>query len=286
MEPGECEALISKANLGSNAAIIELLQAMRTHKIHQPELALLHGGRVLSTAQGTLGTDLWTVIEQVFLAALELGATEWQDYCLKRLTKKFPSSMRVERLRGLKAESNAEWDKATEIYQQMLKDKPEDTIVKKRLIAMHKQRGNITEAISEMNSYLDTFCLDAEMWHELGELYMDVGSLSRAVFCFEELLLSNPRSMYHILTYAELLYSTGDYELSRKYFSLSTYLDGNCLRGLWGVYSCSLMLAEREKQKEKMEELQKMTLSRIRAVYKSVSGSHGKVAIAMLEDAS
>ena len=59
--------------------------------------------------------------------------------------------------------------------------------------------------------------------------------LQRAVFCFEELLVHNPRSMscareswqlgeaacehsirYNILTYAELLYSTGDLETSRK----------------------------------------------------------------------
>jgi|EP00927_Polykrikos_kofoidii_P009758 tetratricopeptide (TPR) repeat protein len=285
MEPGEYEALISKANLGNSAAAVDLLQAMRTHKIHQPEIALLHGGRLLGTYQRQLGTEVWTVMEQVFLAASELGATEWREYCLKRLTKKFPSSMRVERLKGLNAESSEDWDSATQVYQQILKDKPEDTIVKKRLIAIHKQQGNITDAISEINSYLDTFCLDAEMWHELGELYMDVGSLSRAVFCFEELLLSNPRSMYHILTYAELLYSTGDYELSRKYFSLSTYLDGNCLRGLWGMYACNLMLAEKEKHKEKIEELQKMTLSRLNAIYKSLGASHGKVAISMLENA-
>lgn len=285
MEPGEYEVLVAKANAGNSAVAIELLQAMRTHKIHQPELTLIHGGRLLGNSQRKLGSEVWTVMEQVCLAALELGASDWRDYCLQKLTKKFPSSTRVERLKGLEAESREDWEGAKGIYQKILKDKPEDTIVRKRLIAIYKQRGLIPEAITEINSYLDMFCLDAEMWHELAELYLEAGSLSRAVFCFEELMMSNPRSMYHILTYAELLYSTTDYELSRKYFSLSTYLDASCLRGLWGLYACNLMLADKEKQKEKLEELQKLTLERIRAVYKSLGGaSHGKVAITMLMD--
>merc|ERR1712050_40188 len=104
-------------------------------------------------------------MEQVFLAAVELGADDWRDYCLKSLTRKFPSSVRVERLKGIFQESMGDWAQAKETYENLLKDKPEDTATQKRLIAMHKQRGKNTEAVEEMIKYLDTFSTDVEVWH-------------------------------------------------------------------------------------------------------------------------
>jgi len=246
----------------------------------------------LGSCPRKLGNEIWTVLEQVFLASVELGTSEWQDYCLNKLSNKFPNSVRVNRLRGIRFESQEKWDEAKKIYTKIIEDTPEEAISRKRLIAMHKQRGKTSEAIEEINKYLETFSVDAEVWHELAELYIESGSLSRAVFCFEELITSNPRSMYHILTYAELLYSTGiektstsDYEkleLSRKYFSLAAYLDGTCLRALWGLWAAHLALAEKEKNKEKMDELHQQGIKRLQIAYKGVGSSHGQLAIAML----
>eukprot|EP00442_Polarella_glacialis_P005227 CAMPEP_0115108876 /NCGR_PEP_ID=MMETSP0227-20121206/38296_1 /TAXON_ID=89957 /ORGANISM="Polarella glacialis, Strain CCMP 1383" /LENGTH=287 /DNA_ID=CAMNT_0002507317 /DNA_START=56 /DNA_END=919 /DNA_ORIENTATION=- len=278
MEPGEYDTMVARAS-GSSSAATELLQFMRIHKIHQPELALMHGGRILKG--GGLGDEKWTVMEQVFLAAAELGSAEWRDYCLKQLTTKFPSSLRVERLKGIQKESLAEWTEAKKIYKKILEDKPEDTVTLKRLIAMSKQSGKVTEAIEATNTYLETFATDTEVWHELAELYIEAGLLQRAVFCFEELMVANPRSMYHILTYAELLYSTGDFELSRKYYSLASFLDENNLRALWGLTAVNMALAEKDKGNEKMAQLQGFTVERLRKAYKNV-GPHGKVALTVL----
>merc|ERR1719323_2727838 len=202
-------------------------------------------------------------MEQVFLAAVELGQDDWRDYCLNRLMKKFPSSTRVERLKGIYQESRGDWSEAKKIYDKLLKDKPEDTVTHKRLIAMHKQRGRLSEAVDAINSYLDTFSTDTDVWHELAELYIESGSLQRAAFCFEELLVSNPRSLYHVLTYAELLYSTGELELSRKYFSLAAYLDGSCLRALWGLVAVNSALADRNRDNEKLVQLQTFAIDRL-----------------------
>ncbi|CAE7299402.1 emc2-a [Symbiodinium microadriaticum] len=243
---------------------------MRTHKIHQPELVLLHGARLLKGSVRALGNEVWTVMEQTFLAAAELGCDQWRDYCLKELTKKFPSSLRVERLKGIEKESLADWKEAEKIYQKILAAKPEDTVTHKRLIAMYKQSGKVPEAIESINTYLETFSTDSEVWHELGELYVESGMLQRAVFCFEELIVHNPRSMYNILTYAELLYSTGDLETSRKYFSLAAYLDGANLRALWGLVACNMALMEKDKTREKskqLQELQKFTVQRLRSAH-------------------
>mmetsp|Transcript_35909 Transcript_35909/g.63719 ORF Transcript_35909/g.63719 Transcript_35909/m.63719 type:complete len:156 (+) Transcript_35909:172-639(+) len=149
---------------------------------------------------------------------------------------------------------------------------------------MYKQSGKVPEAIESINTYLDTFSTDSEVWHELGELYIESGMLQRAVFCFEELIVHNPRSMYNILTYAELLYSTGDLETSRKYFSLAAYLDSANLRALWGLLACNMALMEKDKTREKskqLQELQKFTVQRLRTAYKGC-GAHGKPALNLL----
>lgn len=282
MEPGEYEGMVAKASTGFTGAV-DLLQFMRTHKVHQPELILVHGGELLCKYPRKLGNELWTVMEQVFLAACIAGHTQWRDYCLGKLTKQWPNSHRVERLKGIHKESCGNYDEAKQLYNKILADKPEDTVTRKRLIAIHKQRGETSKAVEAINQYLEVFSTDSEVWHELAELYIEAGSLTRAQYCFEELMLSNPRSMYHILTYAELLYSVGDYELARKYFSLASYLDGSSLRALWGLLAVNMALAEKDKQNDKLLQMQVFCNDRLKNLYKS-AGAHGKIAIAMLKD--
>lgn len=284
MEPGEYEGIVAKASQGGFAAAIELLQFMRIHRMRQPELALVHGGALLTKFRNKMEKgELWTVMEQVFLAACDAGHNEWRDYCLQQLVKKWPKSIRVERLKGIYQESVEDYAEAKNIYTNIINEKPEDTITRKRLIAMEKQHGKLDSAIEACNSYLEVFSTDADVWHELAELYIEACSLSRAVYCFEELVLSNPRSMYHILTYAELLYSTGDYELSRKYFCLAAYLDGACLRALWGLCAVNMALAEKDKSSEKLVQMQNLAIERLRGVYKGIGG-HGQLAISMLKE--
>jgi len=118
MEPGEYDGLVARASGGGYTAAVELLQFMRTHKVHQPELVMVHGGALISSHQRKLGSELWTVMEQVFLASAELGLGEWRDYCLGKLVKKFPTSVRVERLKGIYQESIDDYAEAKKDLQQ------------------------------------------------------------------------------------------------------------------------------------------------------------------------
>lgn len=282
MEPGEFDGLVAKAAAGSTQGAVNLLQFMRCHKIKQPELVVLHGSKLLRSPNG-LGQDVWTVLEQVFFAAVELGMSEWRDYCINKLTKKFPKSLRVERLKGLQLESKQDWAEARTVYNKILAEKPEDTACAKRIMAILKQQGKQQEAIEAMVTYLDIHSTDHEVWHELAELYIEAGALQRAVYCFEELMVSNPRSIYHIITYAELLYSTGDFELSRKYYSLACYIDGSNLRALWGLLAVNMALDARDKANgnDKVLQTQTFTVDKLKAAY-SVKGSHVKVTLALL----
>lgn len=282
MDPGEYEGLIARAGHSTNGAI-DLLQAMRVHKMRQPELVVQHGSRLLTGAPRRLGNDVWTVMEQVFLAAVEIGADDWRDYCFKALTKQFPASTRVERLKGILLESEGKTAEAKKTYQAILTEKPEDMLTHKRLIALVKGKGKMTEAVEELNKYLDVFSTDAEAWHELAAIYIDAGSMQRAIYCWEELLVNNKRSLYHILTYAELMYSVGDFEVSRKYYSMACYLDGegNCPRALWGLLAVNMALAEKDKGNEKMGQLHTFTIERLKKLYAG-KGAHGKVALSLL----
>ena len=48
---------------------------------------------------------------------------------------------------------------------------------------------------------------DGEAWHELSDLYLKVGEYSKAAFCVEELLLSNPHDAIYFTRYAEIRYT-------------------------------------------------------------------------------
>jgi len=271
---------VAKAPTSSGAAL-ELLLAMRQHKIRQPELVMMHGGRLLNGSHRKLGNDVWTVLEQVGMAAADLGLDGWRDYCLQKLSHQFPGSVRVERLKGICQESDGKFAEAKKTYFGILTDKPEDTAAQKRLISHLKSRGKNSEAIEEINRYLDQFSTDVEAWHELGELYIECGSLQRAIFCFEELLVQNKRSLYNILTYAELMYSTGDFDTSRKYYCMACYLDGTCLRALWGLLAVNMALAAKDKGNDKMAQLQTFTIDRLKKTYAGKS-EHSKAAISLI----
>ena len=40
--------------------------------------------------------------------------------------------------------------------------------------------------------------MDKEVWHELSELYLQDGLLTKAAYCLEDVLLQDPRNMYVI----------------------------------------------------------------------------------------
>jgi len=202
---------------------------------------------MLSKYSAKLGDELWSVLESVLLNAVEYRQTEWITYCIERLKNQFPKSRRVKRLLGMIREAMGDWESALNIYASILEEVPEDGATRKRVIAVHKCQGNTAKCADLLNKHLEEFVMDAEAWHELGHLYIVECQMSRALFCFEELLLHDPNKLYCVLTYAELLGSTGDVENCRKYYSFALSIDPNCLRALWGI----LMISDNQKPSTK-----------------------------------
>ncbi|CEM11632.1 unnamed protein product [Vitrella brassicaformis CCMP3155] len=210
----------------------KLKERMSTRR---PDEILRYGSQLLRRYSNRLHDELYTILEHVLLAACDMGHRQWIDYCMSALRSKFAGSIRLRRLEGMVKEAQGDYQGAKQIYQKILEEKPEDMLTRKRFIALYKGQRRMAECVDYLNKYLEEFVTDTEAWHELGEIYISDNCLSKATFCFEELVMYDHRNPYYVITYAELLYATGEYELSRKYYCFALEMDDRNTRALWGI---------------------------------------------------
>eukprot|EP00920_Eleutheroschizon_duboscqi_P002562 GHVT01006073.1.p1 GENE.GHVT01006073.1~~GHVT01006073.1.p1 ORF type:complete len:331 (-),score=51.51 GHVT01006073.1:515-1507(-) len=226
------EQAIDPAKIGMADSLAQLQVASMTQK---EDLVLFHGTHLLTSHKRSLGDQVWSVMEKVLVAALEYGQDSWAVSCASALVNRFPSSNRVSRLIGMAREAAGDWEEATNIYTDLLKGNPADTLTRKRLITVFISQRRYHEAIEALNAHLEEFAVDAEAWQVLGAIYLAEHRPLYASYCFEELLLHNPRSLYHVITYAEVQASLGHRLLAHKYFALALAIDGENPRALWGL---------------------------------------------------
>ena len=77
---------------------------------------------------------VWSLYEQVYVAALECGDIGLVDECSKLLNKKFPDSVRVKRLLGMQYEYNGEYKKALALYDSLLDTNSSNLLLLKRKV--------------------------------------------------------------------------------------------------------------------------------------------------------
>nr|VZH96765.1 unnamed protein product [Spirometra erinaceieuropaei] len=193
-----------------------------------------------------LGQEKWVILEQVFIAALDVGNGEVAKSCLKTLRARFPQSSRVDRLLGMFCEFERRYDQARTVYNKIIEDDPANTVARKRFIAILKAQGQINEAVDELNKYLKIFMADTEAWSELADLYLQQGDFKHAAFCVEEMMLASPHNHLLHQRLAEIKYTEGgaeNLELSRSYFAQACLLNPSNLRALFGLLLVSSILA-------------------------------------------
>uniref|UniRef100_A0A0V0J7N1 ER membrane protein complex subunit 2 n=1 Tax=Schistocephalus solidus TaxID=70667 RepID=A0A0V0J7N1_SCHSO len=192
-----------------------------------------------------LGQEKWVILEQVFVAALDVGNGEVAKSCLKTLRTRFPQSSRVDRLLGMFCEFERRYDQARTVYNKILEDDPANTVARKRFIAILKAQGQIKEAVDELNKYLKVFMADTEAWGELADLYLQQGDFKHAAFCVEEMMLASPHNHLLHQRLAEIKYTEGgteNLEISRSYFAQACLLNPTNLRALFGLLLVSSIL--------------------------------------------
>lgn len=145
------------------------------HKIVQyGEVVISQGGLTLLADE-----DLWSILEQVAIAAIELARWDLAELCIARVQSRFPTSQRVICLQGMLLEGKGELARALQLYDEELQEDSTSLLLSRRRIAVmkalgpsHPSGGN-KKAIQALNSHLDVFYQDPEGWQELAELYAD-----------------------------------------------------------------------------------------------------------------
>lgn len=82
---------------------------------------------------------------------------------------------------------------------------------------------------------------------ELADIYVHMQNFTKALFCYEEMLVTMPKNYLINLRYAETLYSSArandnfdELQMARKYFSHASILKEGvpCVRALLGLVQC------------------------------------------------
>lgn len=235
----------------------EYLCLVRKLKVRNSDKVLKHGLSILNDPRkrSTLGSDEWTLYEQVAVAAMDCQRLDVAKDCVKVLQKKFPDSRRVGKLEAMLLEARESWDEAEKAYSSLLEENPLDQVIHKRRVAMAKAQGNIPRSIEWLNKYLEIFMADHDGWRELAEIYVSLQMYKQAAFCYEELILAQPTSPLHHLAYADVLYTLGgldNLQNAKKYYASAVNLTGGKnTRALLGICLCSSAIGQLSKGKNK-----------------------------------
>lgn len=254
--------------------IIEKLRYWRENCVRDPESIRDLWSKLDLIERRLSVEEKWTVIEQFCMAAIDLHDEEIYTICLDRLNKQFPGSNRV-RLLDIMAnyELPGNYEEAIRQYNDMIEIDDTNTCARKRKIAILVSQKRNTEAIRELCDYLRRFMNDQEAWKELCDLYLQEQDYVRAIFCMEELLLSNPMNHIYHIKLAEMHYTLGTFEsleLARSYFHQAIKLNEANPRALHGLHLANKSLlatnkltGQQRKELEKLDSWAKLTLNNL-----------------------
>jgi len=256
------------------AAAKEKLQVLRRNGARNPEEVRKCVDVVLKS-RGSLGDQVWVVLEQDCTAACDMHDIKRAEQRLTEIEARFgKEGTRSMLLRGMLAEVKEDWPQAEKIYKDV-KEKDETLpTVRKRLVALNKARNRIEGAVVELQDYLDIWMTDAEGWTELANLYIAADQHKHAAFCYEELILLQPYNYAYHLKYAELQYTIGGHEnveLALKHYQQSLDLKTDNVQALYGIYLCTAILSVAKKSstadKERATKLMHFARTNLDAAY-------------------
>eukprot|EP00164_Ancoracysta_twista_P005263 GFYU01007204.1.p1 GENE.GFYU01007204.1~~GFYU01007204.1.p1 ORF type:complete len:294 (-),score=83.71 GFYU01007204.1:24-905(-) len=260
-------------NPNDKVAAKELLKIIRKDKIRRPDVVSTYGHMLLEKGRSFLGFEVYTVLEQTFLADLDCGNVDEAQMLFAELHRQFPDSTRVKKLLGMQYEAKGDFEGADEIYQEILEDDKANLVVMKRRIAILKELGQTGKAIDQLNAYLKNFMMDKDAWLELLDLHIANQQYVLARFCAEELVLLHPQNPLYHTRLAEVMYTLGgvdNLKLARKHYSQALEFHPTYMRALLGLSQCTTMIATFKNASDTVnEQLQKWCANVIKRQYKS-----------------
>jgi len=237
------------------------LKDLRRSEARQPE-DVRKWADVALKSRSSLGDEVWVVLEQDIMAALDMHDYARATKHYKEIEQRFGDGNRVKLLEGMICEAKEDWAGAERIYQE-LKEKDECLQApRKRLVAMNKARNRLDAAAFQLVEYLDVWMTEPEPWLELADLYLSMEQHKHAAHCFEELILLQPYHYAHHLNFAEVMLTIGGAEateVARMHYQQSLELKPDCVRAVYGLWQCAAVLGGSSKSgKEGKVQMQKL----------------------------
>lgn len=242
------------------------------------ELIFFYGSEVLKKKYYKDKADLYELYENLLKASIELNLIEWKDCYFEKIYDKFgkANGIKINLLKALVCESKNDNQGALTIYKTLLEKNPCHLTVRRKCINIKKQlEKDINKIIYLYNEHLKEFPTDIESWHDLAEIYLKNGSFKYALYCFEEILLNNPKNIYVVLSIAEIYATLNNFELSSKYFCFAHFLKPFNIRALWGIILINRKRYEHIKKKTTVDNVDVvLTIKCINTLYKMYSESN------------
>ncbi|KIJ64762.1 hypothetical protein HYDPIDRAFT_111357 [Hydnomerulius pinastri MD-312] len=248
-----------------------------------------------------MGDDGWAFLEQLTLAAIDVGRLDVADQCLQLLSDKFPGSPRVDCLAGIRMEATEPPEVALKYYAELLEADSANAAIWKRRISILRRTGKTDKAVTELSQYLDTFYTDVEGWLELADIYASCNQYEYSLQALTHALLLAPQNPFYVLQAAETAYTAGDLPLSIKmYLTVVDMTDGDdseslvestplgiTVRAWYGVKLCARRIAQDSRlatistsntpAPKHVDLLDELATERLRVAYSS-SGQKGEIA--------
>jgi len=225
---------------------VNILRHLRSKKVRNPDLTLYHGkallgGDKLDKKAGFLfGDDESTrlaVLEQICLSALDVQDHTLANTCLSQLRASIGNeSIRFRMLLARCLEAGGESEKATTIYDEVLKTHPANLLALKRKYCLAERTKDRMESL---NLYLEQNASDAAGWYEMSKLRKDMGDFAGAAYALEEVVLVCPVDAPAHVALAEAYSTNGDLLLARRHMAQALELDPNNKRALFGLIMVS-----------------------------------------------
>lgn len=140
-------------------------------------------------------------------------------------------------------EAIKDYEKAEYLYSKALVKHPQNPAILHRAIALKKSRGDVPGALQDLNEHLKVHMADVAAWEQAASLYLELGLLSQAIFCLEEVIMHQPGNLNAMLLLADSLYSSGGEKnvlTARKIYSgVIEVTNGKHVRALYGLCLCA-----------------------------------------------
>ncbi|KAJ7135444.1 hypothetical protein C8R43DRAFT_1097966 [Mycena crocata] len=276
---------------------LEKLATFRTNNARASQETFENASVIMKSAK-QLGDDGWAVLEQLFLASVDIGRLDVADQCLKQLAERFPDSPRVDVLTGIRMEATESPDVVLKYYAQLLDADSANAAVWKRRISVLRRIGKTEKAVEELSQLLDTFYTDVDGWLELADIYTTCNQYLLALQALSHALLLAPQNPFYVLQFAETAYTAGDLPLSLKTFLVVVDMCerdidspekkpavGINIRAWLGVKLCSRRLminsspsASQTPVPKSLNLIEELATERVLTAYASKGGRGGQVA--------